>query len=77
MTRRRRDVPHLSSLEITFEDVQRAFKDARGSSGVAVSEGVTVFLLDCCRNGLSTSVGSDRSVDGSFTSRPAVQGGLM
>jgi hypothetical protein len=56
---------------LAFEDVQRAFADSRGSSGVAVSEGVTVYLLDCCRNGLSTSVGSGRSVDGSSTSRPA------
>ncbi|KAJ1479039.1 hypothetical protein T484DRAFT_1815734 [Baffinella frigidus] len=50
---------------LPFEDVQVAFKNARESSA-----GATVFLLDCCRIGVSTSVGSGR-VAGGFTSRAA------
>ncbi|KAJ1479050.1 armadillo-type protein [Baffinella frigidus] len=48
---------------LPFDDVQVAFKNARGSSA-----GATVFLLDCCRSGFSKSV--DKSA-GSFTSRSA------
>ncbi|KAJ1479057.1 hypothetical protein T484DRAFT_1959761 [Baffinella frigidus] len=51
---------------LPFDDVQGDFKNARGSSA-----GATVFLLDCCRSGFSTNVGSGRSVAGCFTSRAA------
>jgi len=51
---------------LSFDDVQGDFKDARVSSA-----GATVFLLDCCRSGFSTNVGSGRGVASSFTSRAA------